>query len=116
MIFLIATLKYYLISDVLKLLHIGMQKQPPEVFYKKVVLKNSAKFTGKHLCQQPATLLKKKTLAQGFSYEFCEIFKDSFFIEHLRATASKYVKCSMNAFFHISVMLNLLARCLSKLL
>ena len=27
------------------------QKQPPDVFYKKGVLKNFAKFTGKHLCQ-----------------------------------------------------------------
>ena len=27
------------------------QKQPPEVFYKKGVLKNFTKFTGKHLCQ-----------------------------------------------------------------
>ena len=27
------------------------QKQSPEVFYKKGVLKNFAKFTGKHLCQ-----------------------------------------------------------------
>ena len=26
------------------------QKQPPEVFYKKAVLKNFAIFTGKHLC------------------------------------------------------------------
>ena len=26
-------------------------KQPPEVFYKKGVLKNLAKFTAKHLCQ-----------------------------------------------------------------
>ena len=26
------------------------QKQPPELFYKKGVLKNLAKFTGKHLC------------------------------------------------------------------
>ena len=26
------------------------QKQPPEMFYKKGVLKNFAKFTGKHLC------------------------------------------------------------------
>ena len=46
------------------------QKQPPEVFYKKGVLKNFTKFTGKHLCQslffnkvaglRPATLLKKR--------------------------------------------------------
>ena len=27
-----------------------IQKQPPEVFYKKGVLKNFAKFTGKNLC------------------------------------------------------------------
>ena len=27
-----------------------MEKQPPEVFYKKYVLKNFAIFTGKHLC------------------------------------------------------------------
>ena len=28
-----------------------VQKQPPEVFYKKDPLKNFGKFTGKHLCQ-----------------------------------------------------------------
>ena len=28
-----------------------MQKQPPEVFYKKGVFKNFAKFTTKYLCQ-----------------------------------------------------------------
>ena len=28
------------------------QKQPPEVFYKKVVLRRFTKFTGKHLCQR----------------------------------------------------------------
>ena len=46
-----------------------MQKQPPEMFCKKVVLKNFAKFTGKNLCQslffnkgadlRPETLLKE---------------------------------------------------------
>ena len=28
-----------------------LKKHPPEVFYKKGVLKNFAKFTGKHLCE-----------------------------------------------------------------
>ena len=28
-----------------------IQKQTPDVFYKKVVLRNFTKFTGKHLCQ-----------------------------------------------------------------
>ena len=45
-----------------------MEKQPLEVFYKKTILKNFAKFKEKHLCQnlflvsyrpQPATLFKR---------------------------------------------------------
>ena len=36
---------------------------------------------------RPATLLKK-TLIQVFSCEFCTIFTNTFFIEHIRATAS----------------------------
>ena len=38
-------------------------------------------------------------MAQEFSCEFCEIFKNNFFTEHLRATASmtlKYFSCSFN--------------------
>ena len=34
-------------------------------------------------------LLLKKTLAQVFSCEFCEISKNTYFIEHLWATASE---------------------------
>ena len=55
---------------------------------RKGVLRNFAKFTGKHLCQvlfynkvagpEPAALLKKETLAQVFSYEFCEISENTF--------------------------------------
>ena len=47
----------------------------PEVFYKKGVLRNFAKLTGKHLCQS----LFFNTLAQVFSCEFCEISKNTFF-------------------------------------
>ena len=56
------------------------QKQPPEVFCKKDVLRNFAKFTGKHLfnglCLNKVAglvcnFIKKKTLAQVFSREFC---------------------------------------------
>ena len=60
----------------------------PEVFCKESVLKNFTKFTGKHLCQilffSKVQLLKRETLAQVFSCEFCEIFKNTFFIEHLQ--------------------------------
>ena len=41
---------------------------------KKIVRKNSAKFTVKHL-----QLIKKETLAQVFSSKFCEIFRGTFF-------------------------------------
>ena len=59
----------------------------PEVFGKKGVLKNFAKFTGKRPCQslffnkaaglRSATLF---TLAQVFSCKFCRIFKNTFFL------------------------------------
>ena len=48
---------------------------------KKAVLKNFAKFRGKHMC-------KKKTLTQVFSCEFYETFRKTFFTERLRVTAS----------------------------
>ena len=48
-------------------------------------IKNFARFTGKHLCQNlflnkvaGCTLLKKEPLAQVFSYEFCKISKSTF--------------------------------------
>ena len=64
----------------------------PEVFCKKGVLRNFAKFTGKHLCQslfliklQASVLnfVKKETLSQVFSCKFYEISKNINFIEHL---------------------------------
>ena len=63
---------------------------------KKVVLRNFTKFTGKHLCQSlsfncrpQANFIKKETLAQVFSCEFCKISKNTFFTEHLWTTASE---------------------------
>ena len=61
-----------------------LQNQPPEVFYKKNVLENFAKFSRKHLCQslffnKVPGLIKKETLAQVFSCEFREFFKSTFF-------------------------------------
>ena len=51
------------------LLLTGVQKQPPEVLFKKAVLKIFFKFTGKNLCQSfffnnvagPATLIKRRS-------------------------------------------------------
>ena len=66
------------------------------MFYKNDVLRNFAKFTGKHLRQslffnkvaglrpEACYFIKKETLTQVFSNEFCEISMNTFFTEHLR--------------------------------
>ena len=54
-----------------------------EVFYKKDVLENFAKFTGKHLCQilffnevaGPATLLKKRLWHRCFPVNFAKFLR-----------------------------------------
>ena len=80
------------------------QKQPPEVFCKKRYFRNFAKFTGKHLCHClffNKVAGKKKTLAQVFSCEFCEISKNTLFTEHFRTTASGWI-FSLRS-FHVQV-------------
>ena len=57
------------------------------VLYKKGVLKNFTKFTGKHLYQ---SLFFTKVADLGL-HEFYEISINNFFTEHLRATASDKV-------------------------
>ena len=63
----------------------------------KAVLKNFTIFTGKHLCwslllrhlraSRPATFLKRDS-DTVFSCEYCKIFKNTYFDENLRTTAS----------------------------
>ena len=62
-----------------------VQKQPQEVFYKKGVLKNSAKFTRKPLCQslpynevaghRSATLLKRKLWCWCLAVNFAKFLR-----------------------------------------
>ena len=66
------------------------QKQSPEVFYEKDVVKNSKKLTGKHVYQSlffdkvsgirplACNFIKKETLAQVLSCEFCKILEHLF--------------------------------------
>ena len=73
------------------------QKQPQEMFYKNYkFLINFTKFTEKHLCQslffKACSFIKKETLTQVFSCEFCETSKNTFFTEHLWTTTSEYMK------------------------
>ena len=75
-------------------------------FIKDDVPKNFAKFKGKHLCQglffnevaglEAWNFIKDETLAQMLSFEFCEMFKNTFITEDLRTTASDF---SYTAFF-----------------
>ena len=72
-----------------------LQKQPRRCSIKKDVLKDFAKFTGNQLCWSlflqafgPATLLKKRSRHRCFPVNLFEIFKNTFFTEHLHTTAS----------------------------
>ena len=66
-----------------------LQKQLPQVFYKKGVLKNVAKFTGKQPSQslfftkvaglRPATLFKKRLWHRCFPVNFAKFVRTSFF-------------------------------------
>ena len=71
-----------------------------EVFCEKSVLRNFAKFTGKHLYQRlffnkvaglACNLIKKESLAQVFSCEFCEVSKNTFFYGTPQVAASKMI-------------------------
>ena len=73
------------------------QKQLPEVFCKKDVVKNLTIFMGKTCVGvsliklqgwRPATLLKKYSNTQVFSCEIWKTFKKTYFEEHLQTTAS----------------------------
>ena len=60
------------------------------MFYKTGALKTFAKFSG-NLQADSCNFIKEKTLAQAFSCEFCEISKNSNFIENLRTTAAEVI-------------------------
>ena len=65
----------------------SLQKQPPEVFWKKGVPRNFAKFIGKHLSQSlflnkvaglSATLLRKRLWQRCFPVNFAKFLRTSF--------------------------------------
>ena len=71
----------------------------PEVFCKKGVLRNFAKFTGKHLCHSLcfnkvvgllATSFKKILWRRCFLVNFCEISKNTFFYRTPMVAASVF--------------------------
>ena len=83
----------------------------PEVFCKKGVPRNFAKFTGKHLCQRfffnkvaglACNFIIKESLAQVFSCKFCEISKNTFFyrtqVAASKITVFKKIRDSLTNF------------------
>ena len=69
------------------------KSSPPEVFFYKGILRNFAKFSGKHLCLglsfdkipglRPATLLKERLWHRCFLVNFEKFLRTPFFTEHL---------------------------------
>ena len=79
-----------------------------QMFFKIVVLKSFANFTGKHLCwslflknlqAEGLQLHKEKSPTQVFSCEVCEIFKNSCSYRTPPMTASAPPKVASNNFF-----------------
>ena len=69
-----------------------MEAVAQRCYVKRGVLRNFAKFTGKHLCQslffnkdggRPATLLKKRRWHRSFSVNFAKFLRTPLFAEHL---------------------------------
>ena len=96
-------------SAVVCIVTLCFQKQPPELFYKKSVLRNFTQFTGKHLCQslsfnkvaglRPATLLKKKLWYRCLPVNFVKLLRTSF----LQNTSGQLILCFEHAqTYHIS--------------
>ena len=79
-----------------------LQKQPLELFCNKGVLRNFAKFTGKHMCQsiffdkvagiRPTTLLKKRHWHRCFLVKFAKFLRTPSLTEHL-------VDCFCSSFY-----------------
>ena len=85
--FCLIPLPYPIVSLIRAILHRSSHQR---CSIRKGVLRNFAKFTGKRPCQSlllnkvgACNSIKKVTLAQVFSYEFCKTSKNTFFTEHL---------------------------------
>ena len=91
------------------------QKQPPEAFHKKAVLKNFAIFSGSpvlksHLgrgCNKVAgrkglQLYWKEAPTQMFSCEYCKISNNTYFEEHINIVSHFWLNCIIGRLCHLS--------------
>ena len=95
-------------SAVVCIVTLCFQKQPPEVFYKKSVLRNFTKFTGifnKVAGLRPATFFKKRLWYRCFPVNFVKLLRAPF----LQNTSGRLLLCFEHAqIFHIHVSLEVL--------
>ena len=74
------------------------EKLLPDGVFKKGALESFVKLNGKHLCGslflEVCYFNEKKTSARVFSFKFCEIVKNIYFVEHLRTAASTGIFCA----------------------
>ena len=94
---LLALREVYRMSRSQMFFKIVAEASRPDVFCEKGVLRTFAKFTRKHLYQSlffnkvaggACIFIKKETLPQVFSCEFCEISKNTFFYRTTLVAAS----------------------------
>ena len=64
----------------------------------KSFLKIFAIFTGKHLCWCLFFNYQKRDSSTGVSCEYCEIFKETYFEEHLATAASVIERVDLQPF------------------
>ena len=99
-----------------------VQKQPPEVFYKKAVLQTFAIFAGKHLRWSPwlvklqawaCNFIKKRLQHRCFPVNIAEFLRIAIFIEHiwwlferrviilkqLQVASAAFLRCSFRKIF-----------------
>ena len=89
-------------------LYLKFRCSRPEVFCEKDILRNFAKFTGKHLCQRfffnkvvgfrLATLLKNSLWHRCFPVNFVKFLRTPFLKKHLRWLLLEILKNSVVAF------------------
>ena len=82
-----------------------LKKQRTEVFYKKLFLKFS-EYPLENICDEVSFLIKlqpaiyyEEIPTQGFSCEYCDMFKKNYYEEHLRTAASAVRRKLNNHFF-----------------
>ena len=81
---------------------VAIQKQPPEVFYIKSVLKNFRIFSGKHLHWSLFLInfIKKRLQRNCFPVNIAKSLRTPNFEEHLRTAASEMFQLHLIFIFH----------------